>query len=305
MKRALLGLATVLLAACDQTPFEAVRSQPSFARGGPDRAFAYTTIEVPGARLTTAFGINARGDIVGQYVDQDFVTRGFILRKGEFTTIDYPGAAGTQLRGIGPGGEIVGTYWLPGEPAVNIHGFLLKRDGSFEPVDYPGHINTIPQRILPNGTILGCRHDEDTMGSMVGVVIAASGNSEIDAFASMHNGATPDLRRIAGLFTNMETGQGQGYVIDDGVFTPFMVPGSNFTAAWDVNPAGDVAGIYRAGTVFYGFVMSRAGFVTIEFPGALATRVFGINAGGDVVGSYVLGGRTFGFLASATRGHNR
>ena len=306
MRPALLAVTALVLAGCEQSaPLEPMSPQLSSALGGSNRSFRYTTIDVPGSRATAASGINAAGHVVGQYVDAGFVTHAFLLRDGVFTTIDYPGAEGTQARGIGPAGEIVGTYWLPGEPAVNIHGFLLTTDGEFVPVDHPGHTNTIPQRILPDGTILGCRHDDDTMGSMKGIVIGTTGElSEIDAFASMHNGATPDLRRIAGLYTNMMTGQTEGYLIDDGEFTPFIVPGSNFTAAWDVNPAGEVAGIYRNATGFHGFVRTARDYVTIDVPGAAATRAFGINAGGDVVGSYVAGGRTFGFLASATRQHD-
>src|SRR6187549_3481598 len=74
----------------------------------------YSTIAPPGARSSTAFGINARGDVVGTFVDQSFVQHGFLLSKGEFTVIDFPGARGTIARGISPDGEIVGTYSLPG-----------------------------------------------------------------------------------------------------------------------------------------------------------------------------------------------
>lgn len=305
MKRALPVFAAVLLAAaCDRSPVTPELARPSLTLGA-NPTFGFITIEPPGARSTTAFGINSAGDVVGAYVDQDFVVHGFRLSQGRFATIDYPGAEGTQARGISPTGEIVGSYWLPGEPGVNAHGFLLTRQGEFVPADYPGHINTIPQRILPDGTILGCRHDDDFTGSMVGIVMGPRGNSEISAFASMHNGATPDRRRIAGLYTNTVAGRGEGYVIDDGVFTPLMVPGSSFTAAWDVNPAGDVAGIYRNAAGFHGFIWSGDAFVAIDAPGATATRVFGINAGGDVVGSYVAGGKTYGFRASATREHRR
>ena len=41
------------------------------------------------------------------FVDQNFVTRGFLLSNGEFTVIDFTAAAGTILRGISPSGNIV------------------------------------------------------------------------------------------------------------------------------------------------------------------------------------------------------
>lgn len=296
--------AGLLLAACERSsPLAPESRHRTLQPANSNRSYSFTTIDVPGATSTTPQGIGPGGAIVGWYVAAG-VTHGFLLENGEFTTIDYPGAAGTQARGIGPSGEIVGSYWLPGEPVgLAQHGFLLTRQGEFLPVDYPGHLYTIAQRILPDGTVLGCRHNEDFSSTMRGVEIFRDGTSEIDAFSSMHNGATPSGRRIVGLYTNVAAGNRlEGYIIDDGVFTPLLIPGSNLTTAWDVNPRGDVAGVYREGTVYHGYVFSAEGEVTmIDFPGASATRAFGINPGGDVVGIYVLGGVTHGFQASAKR----
>src|SRR5256712_3698516 len=124
-----------------------------------ERSFVFSSIDVPGATFTQAFGINAGGEVVGVYRDATGKQHGF-LRSGEtFTSIDFPGAAATDARGISPGGDIVGTYRQAGEPGVNFHGYLLTRQGEFFHVDFPGHINTVLQRILADGTILGCYHD--------------------------------------------------------------------------------------------------------------------------------------------------
>jgi hypothetical protein len=309
MSRVLLSFPLLLLVACERGPFEPSVSQHDYPRAGrlspllaassESRAFTFSTIEVPGASATTAWGINARGDIVGSYVDGGGRSHGFLLDRGGVTTIDRPGAASTDARGIGPNGEIVGAYRLPGEPAVNVHGYRRSVAGAMVPVDFPGHTNTIAQRLLPDGTILGCRHDNDLMGTMRGVAMSKQGDDEINAFASMHNGATPDRRRIVGLYTDMDVtpNRQEGYVIDDGVFAPLLVPGSLATAAWDVNPAGEIVGVYRDAAGFHGFVLTADGFLPLDVPGATATRAFGINARGDVVGIYVTGGRTVGFVA--------
>jgi hypothetical protein len=267
------------------------------------RSFQYYEIVIPGAVSSTAQGINAGGAIVGDYRDASGRTYGYVWDRGEVTTIDYPGALGTIARGIDPSGDIVGTYRLPGEPPVTSHGFLLRTDGTFVNVDYPGHTSTVVQRILPDGTILGCRHDTDTMMTMRGVVMSRESNEETDAFASMHNGATPDGKLIVGFFRNMMTSRVEGYAIEDGEFTPFVVPGSIQTAAWDVNPRGEIAGVYTdlAGRV-HGFVRDGDEYLSLDVPGATATRAFGINAGGDVVGGYVdAAGVTRAFFASRTR----
>ncbi len=267
----------------------------------------YTTIAPLGAQSSTAFGINARGDVVGTFVDQNFVQHGFLLRKGEFTVIDFPGAQSTIARGINPRGEIVGTYRLPGDPPVlGSRGFLRTKKGEFVNVRYPGHSWETLQRILPDGTILGCYHDHDQMVSMRGVTIGRDGASEIDAFGSMNNGATPDLQLMVGFWFNMMDNQTQGYMIENGVFTSFMVPGSNATSAWDVNPDGAIVGLYSIGTTLRGFLRTEDGddddsdeatYTTIHYPGSSVTRAFGINARGDIVGNYRLGGVTYAFLA--------
>lgn len=292
-------LAPLLFAACaDAPPGLLAPEQPLFKRDGTGLSF--TSIEVPGASFTQATGIGPGGDIVGHYVAGD-VIRGFLLRGGEFTTLEFPGAGVTIARGIGPNGEIVGTFRWPGEVLPVERGFLRSPDGEYSEITVAGYMHVIPQRILADGSIIGCVHDEDTMASMKGVVIGRHGTRVDDIFASMHNGATPNGRRLAGLYTNMAAGRVEGYLLENGVFTPLLAPGSVFTAAWDMNPAGDVVGVYNLpGPVVRGFLLTRAGYTTIHFPGAVHTRAFGINPAGDIVGHYIAGGVTRGFVASRT-----
>jgi uncharacterized membrane protein len=271
-------------------------------------SYLFTEVVVPGATSTNAQGINAGGDIVGGFKDAKSVGHGFVVKDGTATTIDYPGAAYTDARGIGPSGVIVGNYWTPAEVGVQaaIHGYVLARDGTFTDVTSPTHINSIVQRVLPDGTILGCLHDHDQMASMIGFMLTARGYETIDAFASMHNGATPDRRLIVGLYTNGATtpAHQEAYTIDDGQWSAFVVPDSNFTTAWDVNPRGEIVGVYRdaAHNRFHGYVRDGDVYAPLDVPGATATRAFGINAGGDVVGSFVDAiGVTRAFIATPTR----
>lgn len=297
-------VALVVGACTDAGPTSVQDSEALFSRPSTERAdggFTYTAIEVPGAASTSASGIGPGGDIVGAYEDAQGVTRGFLLRGGAFTTIEYPGAALTQARGIAPNGDIVGTFRLPGEAPPKFRSFVRSRSGTYREITFPGHENLMAQRILADGTILGCVHGQDFMASMKGMVIGRFGNETADIFASMHNGATPDRRRIVGLYTNQQAGRVEGYIIDDGVFSPLVVPDSEMTMAWDVNPAGDVVGFYRMpGPRFHGFVRTAEGFVTIDVPGATHTFVYGINAAGDLVGEYLSSGTWRGFVARRT-----
>jgi uncharacterized membrane protein len=278
---------------------------PSMDRRTP--TFEYVTIDVPGAVATALQGINADGDIVGLYVGANGRTHGFMRQNGITTLIDYPAADNTDVRGIGSDGTVVGTYWNVGEEAAASHGYRRTADGTFSRVHDAGHLYEIPQRILPDGTILGCVHDHDRMATMFGAAFRDDEPLEMtDLFASMHNGASPNGRLIVGLYLNMMVtpNRSESYLIDvaRGETTTFIVPGSIATSAWDVNPRGDIVGVFRdAALVFHGFVRTDAGFTPIDVPGATATRAFGINARGDVVGSYVLGGVTHGFQAVRVR----
>src|SRR5438132_11927584 len=71
-------------------------------------SYAFSTIDVPGAAFTEAFGINSSGRIVGAYGNPD--VHGFVLDDGSDTTMDVPGATRTEAVGINPSGQIVGTY---------------------------------------------------------------------------------------------------------------------------------------------------------------------------------------------------
>src|SRR5437667_12799120 len=87
---------------------------------------SFTTIEFPGATLTNAFGINSRGDIVGNYLNADKSDHGFLLSGGQYSTIDFPGAASTEAVAINTRGDIGGLYNLAG----GSHGFVW-REGKF------------------------------------------------------------------------------------------------------------------------------------------------------------------------------
>jgi probable HAF family extracellular repeat protein len=71
---------------------------------------SFTTIDVPGAADTVAYGINADGQIVGYYTDAAGTSHGFLLVGDSFTTIDVPGGVDTVAYGINDHGKISGFY---------------------------------------------------------------------------------------------------------------------------------------------------------------------------------------------------
>jgi hypothetical protein len=88
---------------------------------------------------TLPFGLNERGDVVGEYFDANGVGHAFLLSHGRYTTIHdplYPGLPGFPGEGIGAindSGVMVGGY---GDANYNQHGYLLRKD-VFTPIDDP------------------------------------------------------------------------------------------------------------------------------------------------------------------------
>jgi hypothetical protein len=120
------------------------------------RAGAFRRYDVPGAGTvgtgfelgnglgTSGFGINDRGDLVGQYGDADGLGHGYVARASGYATLDHPdqGAAvpcgcggGTSLLRINNSGTIAGNVTV--SPALeDTHPFLY-RNGIFTAARQP------------------------------------------------------------------------------------------------------------------------------------------------------------------------
>ena len=85
-----------------------------------DKNGSLATIEIPGARRTDALGINDLGQIVGSFLDANNQEHGFLSQNGNFTTVDVPGATFTTVTGINNHGWFVGFF----RDATGIHGFI-------------------------------------------------------------------------------------------------------------------------------------------------------------------------------------
>jgi uncharacterized membrane protein len=213
-----------------------------------------TSIEPPGATSSTAWGINARGDVSGYYWSDGATARAraFLLRDGQFTNLEYPGSVDTYAGGINDEGDIVGWYSnlvSPGPPPVktNFFGFLFTRHGVYKPVELPlpGVINLAP-------------YDINSRGDIVGYYRVSDGYS-YHAF----------LLRKDGRLTTIDP--------------PDMAPPPGYgSMAYGVNSEGDVSGDYRAlvGTTtrMRGFIWRNGVFETFD----LGAR--GISSNGYVVG---------------------
>ncbi|MGA2760490.1 MAG: hypothetical protein ABSF08_09255 [Candidatus Cybelea sp.] len=82
----------------------------------------FQSILPPGAKSSSATGINGKGDIVGWLTLASGVTEGWLLKGGTFTEFAYPAASQTQATGINWSDDIVGSFE---DASGNTHGFVL------------------------------------------------------------------------------------------------------------------------------------------------------------------------------------
>ena len=264
-----------------------------------------TKIDVPGAVVTIASGMNGEGVIVGWFCRQlpcnATRQRGFLLSEGEFTYIDVPNSAdrpaiGTQPRYISPQGVVIGAYFTLEDGASvampRYRGFAWY-EGAFTYFDAPDWIydnpasphSIIPRAINSKGQIVGCIHDRDTMDSMHGFLLSNGVFTKYALGNTMHNGITKFGGIVGADFTTAT-----GYHIDKfGNVEPVVMPGADETYAWDINSRGEIVGIAwtNGDTVQHAFLRSKRGDYRLVDPdGALAAQAFGISSGGSVVGDY-------------------
>lgn len=278
-----------------------VVGQASGGAIGPRRGggYSFTTIDPPGSVATFLFGINSRGDIVGQASDAAGASQAFLLSRGALRVIRVPGAVATRARGINSRREIVGSY-------SGGHGFLLRR-GVFTTLDVPGAVSTLPRGINEAGDIAGAFSPAD--GSVHGFVLSRGRYEQLDfpgACATLPNAINDagDIVGDYGVGTCDGTEEHHGFLLRDGTYTTIDDPNGApqyVTVPYGINVRGLVVGTYSdAAGLTHGFLRHRKAFTDVDAPDALdVTRCFGISAQGWIVGDYFdAAGVRHGFLAT-------
>jgi uncharacterized membrane protein len=153
----------------------------------------YTTLDDPNAGTgpfvgTFATGINARGDIVGQYQDAGGGFHGFLLRHGQYTTLDAPNALFTGASGINDSGQIVGQY---GDRRNGSHGYLATKghedDAPAGASQAAGRASSgSPQLLLPTASFTNATFTANQVITMAG----GSGANRSDGWSSIATGPT-------------------------------------------------------------------------------------------------------------------
>jgi uncharacterized membrane protein len=193
----------------------------------------FTAIDFPGSTYTRPLGINAEGDVVGNYRDTSGTSHGFVMNEAGFNTVDYPGALFTVATGINARGTIIGYYCptAPCGPINTYHGFLLSngeftsfldgtivglfldptlmkfrgytlKDDTFSPFDFPGATATEGWDINEKGEIVG--DYKDAQGNSHGFLWNREGFFSIDypgSIATIRGSINPE-GNIVGAYTD-------------------------------------------------------------------------------------------------------
>jgi probable HAF family extracellular repeat protein len=265
-------------------------------------SYTFTTIDVPfiGAHDTVAADINASGQLVGIYVDQDNQDQAFRYADGKFKDINFAQIKAGIPRGINADGDLSGFYGSTrahGHRQVGVHGFL-KQHGKVTTLDFPA--STLTEAIGLNDFNQVVGDYRDLNGVFHGFLYQNGKFTTIDVpFPGVVTSAPSGINNnghIAGFYDDAIARHGFFY---DGVsFTTVDVPSVDETAISDINDDDLMVGAYFDGTTLHGFLYDGGTLHTIDVPGALMTQPLGINNLGQIVGAYHDGTEWHGFLAT-------
>jgi hypothetical protein len=270
-------------AACDD--HNACTSQDTCVAGicGTPQAGKYTFEEIsyPGAANTYGVGINAFGDVVGEYQSTtDYAVHAFTLHAGTYTSIDRPGSTDTYVAAIDDAGRVLGFTSTPDgqHPFIYANGVFSVLTG------LEGDVN------IPTGW--------NAAGDIVGVVGAQSFLFHAGV-RTLLNIPGADITGVSGINaagdivgSGVKVGDGgaitdmRGFVLRGGSWSSFAVPGAVTTGATGISGDAVVGSLMAADNERHTFVYRNAAFMTVDVPGAPSTYGQGINATGQVVGTF-------------------
>jgi len=269
--------------------------------------FHYTSLDFPGGDITTARGINNRGDIVGTYRIPTAPPRhALLIHHGQYLPLAPSTLLGTYYSEAfksNDRGDVVGVYI--GDDDLT-HGFLL-RGGSVTTLDFPGATDTYAYGINSSGTVVGYWDILDALGNVLvyhGFLWKNGAFSEVN-FPGSGDSAVLGINAAGDYVGVWDSGvtspTGHGFLNSNGQFTSFDFPGATVTQADDINEPGRIVGTYiDASGAIHGFLKIHDAYSAIDFPGAPSTLAWGINNKGQIVGVHrdTVGGLPRGFIAS-------
>jgi hypothetical protein len=266
-----------------------------------------STFDYPGTgNSTLPQKINDRGDVVGEFIDSNGVTRGFVrFSDGSFSEpiVDPNDTVGfTEGRGINNSRTIVGDYAVSDG---TIHSFFWS-NGTFTEYDIPGAVETNLLSINEPGDLAG-GVAPDSIGVFQGFIGRGGTITSFSvpgATSTFTNDINNNKKLAVGYYIDAAGILHGQYRDRDGALNfPIDPPGSVGTILFGVNNRDWVVGRYAdsAGATHGLFFIPPDGFFTFDFPGSTFTSLNGISSQGIIVGRFTdASGIGHGFLVRVT-----
>ena len=277
----------------------------TFAQQAPNSGSieVITTFDYPGTgNSTLPQKINERGDVVGEFIDSNGVTRGFVrFSDGSFSDpiVDPNDSVGfTEGRGINNSRTVAGDYVISDG---TLHSFFLS-GGTFTEYDVPGAVFT---------AVLGINNPAD----FAGTIVDASGIQQafISVGGTLTSWSVPGAPATLAYDINDSKRLVVGYYIDSSVILhgyfrdtsgalhfPIDPSGSTATVLFGLNNKNLVVGRYAdsSGVTHGLFFVPPDSFFTFDYPGSAFTSLNGISSQGNITGRFVdASGIAHGFIA--------
>lgn len=297
---------------------------------GPMAALAqanydYESIVYPGSEFDQVFGINDRGDAVGNgFVDPDTIPYVYDTKKGTFTNVvTVPGFDVTSVLGISDKGVLVGSVFDADLGTES--GVIIDKKGNATVFSHPDAVFFTQARAVNNkGQVTGYRDSPNDLfllengfiydsktGTFTDIVpsiftIAQGINSQGDVVGSAIFDEASGVDDPCG---SSDPFVRRGWRrAKDGTVTYFSVNGGE-TSARGITDSGIITGFVNDpdSGMFKGLVVELDGSQCqsftiadadlLQFPGGFNTFAQGIKNSGEIVGSYDDGMTISGFVA--------
>ncbi len=257
--------------------------------------YLFAPFDVPGASYagTSAFGINDKGTIVGNYGVLSGGVDGFVFENGVFTDVPVPDSPFVFLYGINNRGVAVGSYYSQDFSAS--YGLLYAPDGTLttlpDPVSGASHVAAFG--INDAGTIVGSVDGH-------GFILRKGVYTLFDFPGAAHGTSLHGINnagQIIGIWSDAAY-HAHSFILVQGDLFPIAVPGAVSTGCLGISNNGLIVGWYEKGGKHHGFVLEAGLFSRLDYPGSFDCDPFGINDAGVVVGTYQF--ESLGFVAVPT-----
>ena len=314
LRRGIIGAAAVCLLAMFASPvMAATAASAAPAVAGPH--FRFKTFDVPNSVYTEVYGINDRGVLVGQYIDTNGISHGFIALGRRIISVDVTGvgSVGAGLSAINNFGTAVGTW---ADSTGTYHSFIRSPSGVITTINDPnaGPWGTSAAGVNNLGEVTGLYLDSSSAqhgflyrnGKFI--TIDAPGYQNTDVWGINDFGVVDGLGfTVTPVFSQMPFTLSTK--VPGATFRSFSAPGQPVYSG-AINNFGVVVG-HSNDTVFIGWEQNHWTLTTISDPLADntpatgnfgGTAAAGINDFGTVVGIYFDStGTGHGFIAYPTR----